>query len=57
MYLTIEDDKIVIESISREQEEELLQMAEDRVPLEYVKADFCSAIDSPSRNRIRSMAS
>ena len=40
MYLTIEDGKIVVEPITREQEKELRQMAKDRVPLDVVKAKF-----------------
>ena len=40
MYLTIEDGKIVVEPITREQEDEFRQMAKDRVPLDVVKEKF-----------------
>ena len=50
MYLRIEGKRIVVEPITREQENQLRQMAKDRVPLEVVRDDEIveTIIDSPS---------
>ena len=40
MRLTIEDDKIVVDSITREEENELRKFAEDRISLNVVPAKF-----------------
>ena len=39
MYLIIKDGEIVVEAITTEEEKELRKLAEDRVPLDVVKAE------------------
>ena len=57
MILLIENDKLLVESVSSEEEKELREFAKSRIHLTAVKADFRPATDSHEHSRNPSMDS